>query len=243
MDSGHSGPGADGVSDIFSFYKEHPKTCDPKDYWGQVMRIVRGRPVGEDQIQMIVDAVLSGLQIRADDVLLDLGCGNGALTDRIFSHCQGGLGVDFSPSLIEVAERDFAVPGQRDYHVQDALGFAIAATDTTRFTRALCYGALMFLTAEAAEKLLESVNARFPNVERFMLGNMPDRRLIKDFFRGGYRPGMEDDPAGATGIWRTEEDFAELARRTGWECSITRMPPEFFAAHYRYDVILTRPVR
>ena len=70
--------------DKFSFYKEHPKTCEPDDFWGQVMRTVNGKPVGEEQIQMIIDSVISTLEITESDVLLDLCCGNGALTDRLF---------------------------------------------------------------------------------------------------------------------------------------------------------------
>ena len=228
------------MRDIFSFYKEHPKTRDPKDYWGQVMRIVDGKPVGEEQIQLIVDAVLTGLDLQADDVLVDLCCGNGALTDRFFARCQGGFGVDFSPTLIEVAQRDFQVPGRREYQAQDALEFVLTAADTARFTKALCYGSLVFFSDEAVGQMLDAMRVRFPNVQTFMIGNLPDRSKVKAFFQHTYRPGIEDDVNGATGIWRNEEDLVALAQRCGWNCVISRMPKEFYAARYRYDAILTR---
>ena len=224
----------------FKFYKDHARACDPKDYWGQVMRIAKGRTVGEDQIQMIVDSILTGLQIGPDDVLLDLCCGNGALTDRIFAHCRGGLGVDFSPPLIEVAKRDFERPGERDYVRYDAVSFAKQAEGGDRFTKAVCYAAFQCLAPDQAERLLALLWKRFPRVERLMLGNLPDKAKARQFLGRLYSPGIEDDHSNSIGMWRTAEEFEALAKRTGWACSISRQPPEFFAASYRYDAVLTR---
>ena len=41
-----------------TFYKEHPKTCDPEDFWGQVKRTVNGKPIPQAQIDMIVESRL-----------------------------------------------------------------------------------------------------------------------------------------------------------------------------------------
>src|SRR5262245_10350175 len=61
-------------------FKNHPQTCDPDDYWGQVKRTVGGQPVSQEQIDLIVAAVKRGLQLGPEDTLLDICCGNGALT-------------------------------------------------------------------------------------------------------------------------------------------------------------------
>src|SRR6185312_6629477 len=96
----------------------------------------------------------SGLQIGKGDALLDLCCGNGALSDRIFAHCQGGLGVDFSEPLIAVAEKYFQAPPQRLYRLQDAASFMQTTDDTARFTKALCYGAFQYLPQAVAREVL-----------------------------------------------------------------------------------------
>src|SRR5262245_37058383 len=88
-------------------FKHHPETCDPDDIWGQVKRTVGGQPVSAQQISLIVDAIRSGLALAPDDTLLDLCCGNGALTTHLFEVCSGGLGVDYSGFLIEVAKARF----------------------------------------------------------------------------------------------------------------------------------------
>ena len=66
------------------FHKEYPKTLDPDDLWGQVRRTVNGKPVSDAQIALIVAAIRDGLQFSKEDVVLDLACGNGALSSYFF---------------------------------------------------------------------------------------------------------------------------------------------------------------
>lgn len=225
-------------------HKEHPKTCAPDDFWSQVKRTVNGKPVGEDQIALIVGAVLDGLKIEQGDTLLDLCCGNGALSDRIFSRCQGGLGVDFSEPLIAVAQKYFQAPPARVYRLQDAESFLQTTDDTARFTKALCYGAFQYLPQAMAENVLGLLYKRMPQISRFFVGNLPDKAKMGDFLKKRPDAAMDENDAGsAIGIWRTEEEFSALARGCGWSAEFRRMPKQFYAAEYRYDAVLTRGVR
>ena len=221
------------------FYQEHPRTCDPDDFWGQVKRTVNGKPVPQEQIDMIVAAVRAGLGLTPDDVVLDLCCGNGALTTYFFSQCLGGVGVDFSEYLIGVARQNFSRRPTEQYVVQDAVEFARSCPQPERFTKALCFGAFMFLPAERASELLAVLRQRFPALARLYIGNLPDKDCMGAFFRDGeYRPGIEDDHTSPTGIWRTSGEFMQLADSTGWIATIHRMAPAFYAAHYRFDAVL-----
>lgn len=225
-------------------FKDHPETCDPEDFWGQVKKTVNGKPVTQDQIDMIVSAVKAGLDLKADDVLLDLCCGNGALTTYFFQSCRGGLGVDFSTFLVEVANKHFVRRPEESYILGDIVDYVRTETDPARFTKALCYGGFQYLTKEAARQLLTELRERFTGIEHFFLGNMPDKALIADFYRtyknGSYVPGEEDEPGSLMGVWRSEAEFHELAASSGWDAQCRKMPENFFAAYYRYDVILSR---
>lgn len=226
-------------------YREHVKTCAPDDFWGQIKRTVGGKPVGQDQIDLIVTACMEGLELQREDVLLDLCCGNGALTRYFFDFCQGGVGVDLSEALIDVAKANFEKPGRDDYVVDDVVAYMTRPHDGVerpeRFTKALCYGSFAYLDQAGAETVLRALAERYANVSQVFIGNLPDKAKMSAFFRpGAYTPGIENEARSDIGVWRTEDEFAELGRKTGWDARFVRMPPEFYAAHYRYDVVLTR---
>jgi len=85
---------------------------------------------GEDYAQhsslqaAMADEVLSQLQLRGDEQVLDLGCGDGKLSARIAARLPDGsvLGVDASPDMVAFAEANFGagqVPNLR-FQVADA---------------------------------------------------------------------------------------------------------------------------
>ena len=223
-------------------YGDFAKTRDPQDFWGQVRRTVGGKPVAQDQIDLIVEGITGGLRLGRDDLLLDLCCGNGALSRLVFEHCAGGLGVDAAGPLIDIAQLNFETPGQQDYRHQDVIEFVHAFPEPGRFNKVLWYASLAYFDRAQALELLGGLATRFVNVSRVFIGNVPDRSQMRAFFKPeAYRPGVEDDPTSDIGVWRSEEECISLARETGWTAEITRMPAHFYQAHYRYDVVLTRP--
>jgi cyclopropane fatty-acyl-phospholipid synthase-like methyltransferase len=226
-------------SSVGDQYNEHARRCAPFDFWGQVKRTINGRAVGQDQIDMIVGAIVSGMELAQSDVVLDLGCGNGALSDRIFERCRGGVGVDVADYLIEVAQRHFG-RAERAYVLDDVARYVMEVAETERFTRVLCYGAFQYFPPAIARSTLSVVRARFPNVTRVFLGNLPDRARMHNF--SGEEPDgvVAHDHTSAIGIWRTQTEFAALAHDCGWDVAFACMPTAFFGAHYRYDAILRR---
>lgn len=229
------------VKERFSFYKEYPKTCKQDDFWGQVKRTVNGAPVSQEQIDMIVDAVVSGLGLNQNDTLLDLCCGNGALSTMLFRQCKGGIGVDFSEYLISIANSYFAGPSNQTYILQDVVDFCEHPVTPHRFSKTVCYGSFSYLEQESAEKVLFLLKKNFPNLTRIFIGNCPDKNLLADFYGDRpFEPGTENEPDSPIGIWRTQEEFISLAERNGWLATIRKMPIQYYAAHYRYDVILSR---
>ena len=220
-------------------YQEYPKTLPPDDYWGQVRRTVNGERVSEDQITMIVDAIKSGLEMTPDDVLLDLACGNGALTSRLFDCFASGLGVDSSEYLIEVASKNFKKNGF-NYLVDSVEGFFGSTEENTNFTKVLCYGSFSFFDPSTCELFFNSLTHKFLNVDTIFIGNVPDRDRAKNFFKDKSHEELLDQFKSQIGIWRSREEWQKIAEIYGWALDIKNMPTSYFAAHYRFDVILKR---
>jgi hypothetical protein len=226
--------------EVRSLYERHARSCDPKDFEGQVMRVA----MDQHQRALMVEGIGRGLDIGPEDILLDLCCGNGAITDPVFARCRGGLGIDFTPYLIEVAKINFERPPSRLYRLADVLEHLETTDDAERFTKALCYGAFQCLMESKATGVLLALRSRFPNVRRVFLGNLPDLDRVEIFWPQyvGSEPWSladlrrHDSPLG---IWRTEEEVRKLTTSCGWHAEISRMPPGFYSAHYRFDATLT----
>lgn len=224
-----------------SDYKEYPKTLPADDLWGQVRRTVNGKPVGEDQIRMMVEAIQAGLDLQPGDHCLDIACGNGALSSYLFDDCASLFGVDYSPYLIDVARSRFARPPRYDFLLSDAATYARTEADPTRFDKALCYGSFSFLPEADAHDLLETLNLRFSGIRRIFIGNLPDKDRAHLFYPAGKDySGELSDHAAQIGIWRNEQELAQLAGATGWRLQVVNMPAAFYASHYRFDAILER---
>lgn len=223
-----------------SDFKEYPKRLAPDDFWGQVKRTINGKPVSQDQIDLIVASIHDALAMDRSQFLLDLACGNGALSSYFFDDCRNFLGVDFSEPLIEVAKRNFERPG-RSFQLADIVAYVSEETAPEQFTRVLCYGSFAYLSEAAAQHLLRKLHQRFTQVDRVFIGNLPDLARHAAFFTDGLNHTTElQDPESRIGIWRTEEAFCALGEACGWEVEIRHMPSTFYAAHYRYDALLWR---
>lgn len=96
----------------------------------------RGRWIGRREAALI----LSRLQPRSGESLLDVGCGTGYFTRALAASLQGAVaGVDLSPERVEYARgRD---PGRASYAVADAraLPYPDASFDLVMSIASLCF--------------------------------------------------------------------------------------------------------
>lgn len=220
-------------------YKEYPKTLPRDDFWGQVRRTVHGKPITDEQIQLIVDAIKSGLSLKNDDCLLDIACGNGALSRLLFHDIAEFLGVDNSEYLISVALANFAKPPKFDFMLSGAAEYVRTEPTPDRFTKALCYGSFSFFTIADAHDVLLELSSRFTRIKTLYIGNLPDKDRAQAFYPSGNDYAEElTNHASQIGIWRNRKELEQLAAETGWRIRFLFMPNIFFAAHYRFDAIL-----
>ena len=99
----------------------------------------------------------------------------------------------------------------------------------------------MFLPDDKAVTVLRQIHSRFRHINRVYIGNLPDRERLSNFLAGrNLQDITTNDPSSPIGIWRTGNEFAELAGASGWRVHIQQMPDEFYAAAYRFDALLSR---
>ena len=221
-------------------YDRHARSRPLDDYWGQVLRTVKGIPVSEDQIDRIVSAICTGLDFEPGDELLDIACGNGALSQRLFGFCARFLGVDISPRLISVACANFKKTPDVCFLEAGAGDYIVREPHPERFTKVLCYGSFQYFSEDDAGCVLHTLFQRFRGVQRCFIGNLPDRERAFEFYKESVTQEVLSDHQTAIGIWRTRQEFESLARQAGWTVHFSTMPNEFYASYYRYDALLMR---
>ena len=219
-----------------------PSTCAPDDFWGQVRRTVNGKPVGQDQIDRIVRMVREALAFKPQDVLLDMCCGNGALSQYFFPHCASFLGVDYSPPLIAIAQKNFEKAPDFLFTQEDLTAFLQNETSPARFTKALWYGSMAYFSASTVGQILSLLSTRFSNVAIVYIGSILDRALASKFYPKDvdYQSELGDHTT-SIGLWWSKEELISLAETADWSVEVAKEPASAHSAHYRFDLILRRP--
>ncbi|MFZ3353823.1 MAG: methyltransferase domain-containing protein [Xanthobacteraceae bacterium] len=223
-------------------YDAHARSVPAGAYWRQVRRTINGKPVDETQIMMIVNEIERALILKREDVVLDLACGNGALSSYLFNKCAGVVGVDISPYLIEIARRDFARPPNYCFSEADMVSYVTRESEVSSITKALIYGAFQYVSREDAVAVLRALNERFSSLTRVFIGNLPDRRMAERFYGDRESTEVEElnDPEARIGVWYVPEELAAMAEAAGWRMSYSSMSAEFYASAYRFDLTLSR---
>ena len=222
------------------YFKDSPKKFARNDFWRQVNRTIHGEPVDEKQIVMLVQSIIQGLDLKNGDVVLDLCCGNGAITSQIAQISEKCIGVDFSEYLIGIAKEFFELPETCEFYYDDIIEFC-SEHQIASCTKAYCYGASSYLSNEQISVLLTSLYNNFEGLTQIFIGNCPDKEFKREFFQRRKLPFSEvETTKSAIGIWRNSSTLISIANECGWEAEVSKMPAEYHAAYYKYDLILTR---
>ncbi|MDR2507793.1 MAG: methyltransferase domain-containing protein [Candidatus Accumulibacter sp.] len=218
-------------------YLERPKTCVPDDFWGQVRHTENGKPISGEQLAMIRE----GLDFKHGDALLDVCCGNGALGKNFFDEVKSYLGVDLSPCLIEIAEKNFVRRPTHTFHCREFKAFCETEEAPARFTKALWYAAFAYFSRPDVAAILRLLCDRFSGIRALFIGAVPDKDKAADFLarREGARLDL-DDHTTAIGRWYAQQDLLQLLEECGWHGRIASMPKSFHQSHYRFNVVCTR---
>jgi SAM-dependent methyltransferase len=222
-------------------YDAHARSVAPDAYWQQVRRTVNGQPIDEGQILLIVNAIVTGLSLENSDLVLDLACGNGALSSYLFDKCAELVGVDISPYLIDVANNTFSRQPNYRFYADDIVSYLARKRDAVTFTKALIYAGFQYFSRDDTATILRALEERFPRISKVFIGNVPDRRHTRRFF-GEMTPSEAElsDHEARIGVWYFPEEIEALARLTGWHASCSCMPADFYLSGHRFDVTLER---
>jgi cyclopropane fatty-acyl-phospholipid synthase-like methyltransferase len=217
-------------------YVERPKQFARTDFWRQVRRTIKGVPVTQEQIQLIVKQIVMGLTLDKNDSLLDIGCGNGALTAEIEHHVSEVLGLDYSEYLVGVAKEYFE--SAKVQFLQKSIEEMITGELNAKYNKVLLYGVSSYLNDNLLQNLIRWY---FSNRQGCLfIGNVRDKSAASKFYNETKSDEELEDHTTSIGKWRTQQWFESLAQDIGVSIDFMKMPRDFYLSDFYFDVVLER---
>ncbi|WP_373502077.1 class I SAM-dependent methyltransferase [Aestuariivirga sp.] len=225
-----------------TFWNEHPSSVGETDFLTQVGHTIGGRPYSDAEFDAMVDSIRMGLGLTQDAALLDVCCGNGVVTARLARHCASVLGIDFSKTLIDIANRH-NMYGNLAYLVVDAIALSQADLGGRGpFDRISMYAALQHFAEDSLETLLGGMLRHAKPDAMIFIGGIldasrklafldtPEKRALYEQYRAEGRDRL--------GTWWDPGRLVSACRGLGLSCAIDQTSPGRPGGHYRFDAAI-----
>lgn len=226
------------------YYGRRVSELDRTDYFRHVGHTVNGTPIPEAHFHLLLDQIASTLELKSEDALLDVCCGNGLFTRQLASKVRSVVGIDWSNALIEIAQTDQAA-GNIRYLQMDAHVIArLRAQYPEPFDKIVMYAALQHFTPGEFEDILpQMLDLASPNCA-IMLGFVPDEALKWRFYDTAERQAEHErrriSGTDTFGHWWARPDLTRICMALGLTCDFGALPKGTHAAKYRFNAIIRR---
>lgn len=232
------------MTDWRQYWQERPAAYKERDFCHQVGRTFDGgKATSSEELARVVEEALDRVELRPQDRLLDLCCGNGLLTHRLADRAAAVVGVDYSEPMIGLAQKHHQRDGVR-YLCGSVLDLPDLLAGEKVFDRAVMFESLQYFEASDLPYLLVSVAAVTTREAVLCFTGVLDAERIWSFYdsperRAEYhrrRAAGED----AMGHWFTGEQLERVANAAGFSAQVRPQDSRLNTAFYRFDLVLRK---
>ena len=223
------------------YWNTKPGTFHKTDYFRQVGKTIHGEPVSQSQFDCLISEILCQLNLKSDDTVLDLCCGNGVITNELASHCKQVVGIDFSKQLIEIANRDHR-PDNVSYQCASVLELGFTTFPTIRFNKVVLYDALQYFRKSDLASILKRIISVSTEPRRILFGGVPHLQRKSKFYDTWkkrllyqFRRITNKD---LIGTWWTEDDFRRACEALTLNCTFHDQSEGMYNGHFRFDITI-----
>lgn len=225
-----------------NFWDKYPERAEKDDYLKQVGKTVKSVAINDMQFDVMMKSIYSLLEINKNDSVLDLCCGNGIITKEIGKRCKYVLGIDFSKPLIETAKEKNKLKNIEYIQMDVKKLKKIEDIYKGKFTKILCYEAIMYLNVIEFEEMLKSILKMSVEYPIIMIGGIPEKKrkwnyfntLKKKLFYFTYFLLQRRD--NGIGRWWKAGEIFRVCRKYGMKAETVCQNKFSYASHYRFDI-------
>jgi len=234
------------MSDWYKFWQKE-RTVEinhEKDLLYQVYRTVNKKPISNEEINIIVQDIKDKLALEKEDVLLDLGCGNGVITYSLSKYVKTVVGVDFSKQLIYNAKK-YKFKQNIHYIVANLLDKKILEFDY-EYNKILISAVLQYITLNQFDEFLNNLNKKINIKSLILINDILDADRKWKFFRT-FRQKLNYlikikllRKNLGLGKWWNKNEIIILANKYKYSCEFFNQNERLSSSHYRFDVLLIK---
>jgi SAM-dependent methyltransferase len=239
--------------------KKQSSTDNWKDFWNnyskveaknetdlyiQVGKTANKKPISMDLFQVIIKDVVENLNLKHDDVLLEMCCGNGLFTCELNKYVNHIYAFDFTEQLILTAKQ-FKQKENITYLVGNA------KEDFTKLypvnnipNKFLMSDAMAYFNPEELEIILKRL-LKITNTLRFYITNVPDDALKWNFYNTPERKEKYENHVSkgdgffdGIGRWWKMSEFKAVAEKFDLNIKIVNLDNELL--RYRSNILITK---
>jgi SAM-dependent methyltransferase len=215
------------------------------DLFREVGKTVMGEPLSQDAFQISIALIVDGLDLSKQDLLLELGCGNGLVTRRLAPLVKQIRAVDFSERLIENAKK-FSRAMNVSYFCGEAMEHLHDLVVSKEYvpTKILLVDCLAYFDVEALRSMLLSARRLTADHFVFMASGVPCDHLKWNFYNTPERVRrfeenqlLSENTNDGIGRWWRKAELEEIANALDLRIEIREQPTVL--ANYRIDAVYT----
>lgn len=222
------------------FWKNYAKDSTGKDDQTQVLRTFNKKPIDKKLWEFTLNDIVKQLEPSSDDVMLELCCGNGLISQYLSPMVKKITSVDVSKDLINSIDSvkypniERVVSDIRQLHY-----------NPLSFDKVIIYAGIQYLTLAETTEIFEQVYRWLKPRGIFFLGDIPDYNKRWFFYNNPERQAVYfqnlKDGKDVVGTWFDPEFFEKLSSFVGFSDSmLIPQPPNLIYAKFRYDYKLVK---
>lgn len=228
-----------------NYWKEHYNENATKfssSLMKQVDMTYNGKEVDDAQIDLRVKAINQNLLLAKDDVLLDICCGNGLVTDKLAGTVNRIYGVDFSEGLITVANGKNQ-HASVSYEVGDIT--KINLSKYSSINKVNVYSGLQCISLDELRMFLEQI-AAYKKPLLVYCANVPDKEKLWNYYDNDEKKAfyLQREAQGKPhmGTWFNKGDITRMTESLGLDCRFLDIDKGLNTNYYRFDVLLNNNI-
>jgi len=220
-----------------------------KDYWrnknlknldpqSQVARTRNKKPINDLLWQETVSKIIEKLELKKNDIVLDLCCGNGLLATEIYQKVKKVYCIDINKRLLDVLKKK-KIDNIKISHKD----IAKVNFEKKKFSKVIWYSGIQYFSQKDIISLVFKIFKFSKEKSIFYIGDIPDEEKLWKYFNNKLRKKNYFESIANNkpiiGTWLKKKWLKNLFLSAGFKrVIIVKQDKKFIYSDFRFDLLI-----